>query len=49
MTETYLLPLNTKTNLLGLIVGGSNKMHQGENHQDFLKWGVAFRLFSYNN
>ena len=29
--------------------GGSNKMHQEENYQDFLKWGVVFRTFSYNN
>ena len=29
--------------------GGSNKMHQGENYQDLLKWGVVFRSFSYNN
>ena len=32
---------------------GSNKMHQGGNYQDFLKWGVeggvVFRSFSYNN
>ena len=27
-----------------------NKMHQGGNYQDFLKWGeVVFRSFSYNN
>ena len=34
--------------LLCLIVrrGGSNKMHQGENYQDFLKWEVVFRSFS---
>ena len=25
--------------LLCLIVRGSNKMHQGEKYQDFLKWG----------
>ena len=30
--------------------GGSNKMHQGESYQDFLKWGgVVFGSFSYNN
>ena len=36
---------------LCLIVGESNKMHQGENYQNFLKWwgGVVFRSFSYNN
>ena len=28
---------------------GSNKMHPGENYQDFLKWGIVFRSFSYNN
>ena len=29
---------------------GSNKIHQGENYQDFLKWGEGvFRSFSYNN
>ena len=28
---------------------GSNKMHHGENYQDFLKWGIVFRSFSYNN
>ena len=32
--------------LLCLIVGGregSNKMHQGKNNQDFVKWWVVFR------
>lgn len=30
--------------------GGSNKMHQGGNYQDFLKWEwVVFRSFSYNS
>ena len=28
---------------------GSNKMHRRQNYQDILKWGVAFRSFSYNN
>ena len=43
------------TTILFLIVGGGggggvNKMHQGENCQDFLKGGgVVFRSFSYNN
>ena len=31
----------------------SNKIHQGENYQNFLKWwgggGIVFRSFSYNN
>ena len=35
--------------LLSLILGGSNKMHEGKNYQDFLKWEVVFRSFSYNN
>ena len=33
------------------MAGGWNKMHQGENYQDFLKWvreGV-FKSFCYNN
>ena len=35
---------------LCLIVGGSNKMHQGENYQNVLKWGRGvFMSFSYNN
>ena len=30
--------------------GGSNKMHQGGNYGDFLKWwGGVFKSFSYNN
>ena len=24
-------------------------MHEGKNYQDFLKWEVVFRSFSYNN
>ena len=40
------------TTLMCLIAGGSNKMHQGENYQDFLKWrggGSVFKSFSYDN
>ena len=30
---------------------GSNRMHQGGNYEDFLKWdgGDCFRSFSYDN
>ena len=34
----------------GRVGGGSNKMHQRSNYQDFLKWGEGgVRSFSYNN
>ena len=35
--------------LLRLIIGVSNKMHQGRKFQDFLKREVVFRSFYYNN
>ena len=47
----YRMSFSVSDTLLCLIVGESNKIHQGwrEDYQDFLKCVVTFRLSSYNN